>query len=210
MARTLTIHRESKFVGCAVPCGITLDPMFGAAAMSLSSFCVVTNALRLNFFKTGRPEYREKPAAGGNTSGAAAGAAAGAVARGRLSEAPGARRARAEKADSARGHLAQAGQNGQTQTRPAPVSAGAANTKSENHTEGAVNTMKQSTLQIEGMMCTHCEAHDREALNAVPGVEVQSISHETNRAEIARAPEVTDAQLFDAVKGAGYALKAVE
>lgn len=67
----------------------------------------------------------------------------------------------------------------------------------------------KTTLHIEGMMCPHCEAHVKEALNAVSGVEVLSISHEAKTAEITRAPQVTDAQLFDAVREAGYELKSV-
>ena len=52
--------------GVFVPLGLTLNPMFGAAAMSLSSFCVVSNALRLNLFKLRDPKHdhkhRKKPA----------------------------------------------------------------------------------------------------------------------------------------------------
>ena len=118
--------------GALIPLGLTLDPMFGTAAMSLSSFCVVTNALRLNFFKTNKTE------------------------------------------------------------RP----------KGEDKIM-STETPK-TTLHIEGMMCPHCEARVKDALNAVPGVNVLSISHESNSAEIEKAPGVTDAQLLDAVKGAGY------
>ena len=125
--------------GALIPLGITLDPMFGAAAMSLSSFCVVTNALRLNFFKTNRAET------------------------------------------------------------PAEEPKG----------ENIMSTENKTVLHIEGMMCPHCEAHVKQALNAIPGVEVLSISHEANQAEITKTPEVTDAALFDAVRGAGYELKSV-
>ena len=68
----------------------------------------------------------------------------------------------------------------------------------------------KATLHIEGMMCPHCEAHVKNALNAVSGVEVLSISHEAKRAEIHKAPGVSDAALFDAVKDAGYELKSIE
>ncbi|MBR1659176.1 MAG: heavy metal translocating P-type ATPase [Oscillospiraceae bacterium] len=125
--------------GALIPLGITLDPMFGAAAMSLSSFCVVTNALRLNFFKTGRER---------------------------------------EPVEIPKGDQIMANEN-------------------------------KTILQIDGMMCPHCEAHVKEVLNSIPGVEVLSISHETNKAEITKTPAVSDAALFDAVKGAGYELKAI-
>lgn len=119
--------------GALIPFGITLDPMFGAAAMSLSSFCVVTNALRLNFFKTNK------------------------------------------KTRKGEGYIMS-------------------------------TEIPKTTLRIEGMMCPHCEARVKDALNAVPGVNVLSVSHEKHSAEIEKAPGVTDAQLLDAVKGAGYEL----
>lgn len=119
--------------GALIPFGITLDPMFGAAAMSLSSFCVVTNALRLNFFKTNKKTPKGE---------------------------------------------------GDIMSTETP----------------------KTTLRIEGMMCPHCEARVKDALNAVPGVNVLSVSHEKHSAEIEKARGVTDAQLLDAVKGAGYEL----
>ena len=64
----------------------------------------------------------------------------------------------------------------------------------------------RTTLHIEGMMCPHCEARVRDALNAVPGVNVLSISHESNSAEIEAAGSVTPEQLKTAVTGAGYEL----
>ncbi|MBR1496522.1 MAG: cation transporter [Oscillospiraceae bacterium] len=65
-------------------------------------------------------------------------------------------------------------------------------------------------LNIEGMMCPHCEAHVKQALEALPGVTVRSISHEAKRAEITRPAGVADAALFGAVKDAGYTLLSVE
>ena len=68
----------------------------------------------------------------------------------------------------------------------------------------------KAVLNIEGMMCPHCEAHVRQALEALPGVAVLSISHESNRAEVTRPSTVTDAALYDAVSGAGYTLKGIQ
>ncbi len=133
--------------GALIPLGITLNPMFGAAAMSLSSFCVVSNALRLNFFKVNRNKSQPEPEI---------------------------------------------------------------NTESTQGGEGIMAIKSPKTvLHIEGMMCPHCEAHVKEALTGVPGVEVLRISHESNSAEITKTPEVTDEQLFEAVKAAGYELKSL-
>ena len=127
--------------GALIPLGITLSPMLGAAAMSLSSFGVVTNALRLNLFRVKNKTENEQTV-----------------------------------------------QNIQTE-------------KEENN--------MSCKLSIEGMMCPHCEAHVKNALNAVPGVEVLQISHQTNSAEIKRAADVTDEALSEAVKNAGYTLTGV-
>lgn len=105
--------------------GWQLNPMFGAAAMSLSSFCVVTNALRLNFFKIKKQtEMEEKP-------------------------------------------------------------------------------MKK-TLKIEGLMCSHCEAHAKNALEGINGVKVLDISHETGIANLEIIGEVANSVLENAIAQQGY------
>lgn len=65
------------------------------------------------------------------------------------------------------------------------------------------------TLTIEGMMCGHCEAHMRKALEAISGVTVQRISHSENCAVIEAAEPVSEALLRETVTGAGYTLTAV-
>ena len=68
-------------------------------------------------------------------------------------------------------------------------------------------TAETVTLNIEGMMCPHCEARVREALSALPGVEVLRVSHEENLAEIRSASPLDHALLAQTVQGAGYTLK---
>ncbi|HAN43115.1 MAG TPA: Cu2+-exporting ATPase, partial [Sphaerochaeta sp.] len=127
--------------GCFVALGLTLNPMIGAAAMSLSSFCVVTNALRLNLCKIHDP-----------------------------------RRDRRIKTS---------------------------NNKKEEITE------MTKTMDIEGMMCPHCEARVKKALEAVEGVKEAVVSHEKNSAVVTVEPSVTDEVLAKAVTDAGYDVKGV-
>lgn len=116
--------------------GWTLNPMFGAAAMSLSSFCVVTNALRLNLFKIHKTKNVKK-------------------------------------------------------IKPVQVDI------------KEIVTMKK-TVKIEGMMCPHCEAAVKKALEAVDGVETATPNHETNSAEITFTTSVDDEKIKKAVEDAGY------
>ncbi|MCH5344082.1 MAG: heavy metal translocating P-type ATPase [Acetatifactor sp.] len=118
--------------------GWTLNPMFGAAAMSLSSFCVVTNALRLNLVKL-HDASRDKK--------------------------------RTQKQKS--------------------------NQKVEE------KNMKK-TLQVEGMMCGHCEASVKKALEALEQVEEALVSHETGIAEVSLKADVADEVLKKAVEDQDY------
>ena len=116
--------------------GLTLNPMFGAAAMSLSSFCVVTNALRLNLFK-----------------------------------------------------LHEAGK------------------EIQKHKEEP--TMKK-TLHIEGMMCAHCEAHVKKALEALNGVESAAVSHEQGTAVVTLSTPVSEETLRQAVEAQDYRVLSID
>lgn len=136
-----------------------LNPMFGAAAMSLSSFSVVTNALRLNFFKMHDPS---------KTHGAKVGP---------------------DKYDLA-GHTA-----------------GDDSTKTEyrkiHNSEKETKTMEK-TLKIEGMMCGHCEAHVKKALEGLDAVTQAQVSHESGTAVVTLSGEISEDVLRQTVADQGY------
>ena len=122
--------------------GWKLNPMFGAAAMSLSSFCVVSNALRLNLFKMYDASKDKK-----------------------LKE-----KKRSKKEDK---------------------------------------TMKK-VMQIEGMMCGHCEAAVKKALEALPQVDEAVVSHEAGTAELTLNAEIAEDVLKKTVEDKDYTVTSVE
>ena len=126
--------------GVFIPLGLTLNPMFGAAAMSLSSFCVVSNALRLNLF---------------------------------------------DVRNSAKDRKIKA-----------------------KHKE-AVKPMEK-TMKIEGMMCGHCEARVKKALEALPEVAQAVVSHEAGTAVVTLKAAIADDVLKKAVEAQDYTVTAVE
>ena len=130
--------------GVFIPLGLTLDPMFGAAAMSLSSFCVVSNALRLNLFKLRDARHDHK-------------------------------------------HVKH----------------------SKKHEEKEKNEMEK-TLKITGMMCGHCEARVKKALEAVEGVAEAKVSHESGTAVVTLNVPVEDAVLKKAVEDQDYKVTAID
>ena len=132
--------------GAFVWAGLTLNPMLGAAAMSLSSFCVVTNALRLNLFKMHDASH-DKPKRG------------------------------------------------------------------QNNEEPVIEIQKEEknmarTMKIEGMMCSHCEARVKKALEALDGVEEAVVSHETGTAVITGDADYETMKA--AVEAADYTVLGIE
>ena len=147
--------------GLFIPFGLTLNPMFGAAAMSLSSFCVVSNALRLNLFDLHSTRHDHKTA-----SPAAA-------------------------------PVQSAAENNKKSDAEAPE------VKTEDH------TMKK-TLNVEGMMCGHCEARVKKALEALPEVDEAVVSHEAGTAIVTLNAEVADDVLKNAVEAQDYKVTGIQ
>ena len=141
--------------GVFIPLGLTLNPMFGAAAMSLSSFCVVSNALRLNLFNI-RSAGKDKP-----------------IRPVELPPAPAPRQT------------------------ACPI----------NVTE---DTAMKKTIHIEGMMCGHCEATVKKALEALPQVDAAEVSHTAGTAVVTLNADVDDAALTKAVEDKDYKVTSIE
>lgn len=147
--------------GVFIPLGLTLNPMFGAAAMSLSSFCVVSNALRLNLFDVHSTKHDRKV----NPVSAPAASSA-------------------------------------------PVAEAPAEDK-ENNSNQEDPTMKK-TLHVEGMMCGHCEARVKKALEALPEVSEAVVSHTDGIAIVTLSAEVSNETLKKAVEDQDYQVTGIE
>ena len=130
--------------------GWKLNPMFGAFAMSLSSFCVVMNALRLNFVKiyVNNSKYR--------------------IHQKKVSK----------------------------------------NVEGNNKIEKETGTMNK-TVYIEGMMCGHCEARVKKAFEALPQVTEAEVSHEKKQAVLTLSGELSDKEIKNTVKEAGYKVTSI-
>ena len=165
--------------------GVTLNPMIAAATMSCSSVCVVSNALRLRGWK---PASLVGEAASALEPKAAPDAASGAV----LASEAGALTMDGPSAEDGDG---------------SPVSA--------DHSE-EVQTVKpkeiimEKKLSVEGMMCQHCVAHVKNALEGIEGVEEAVVDLDSNSATAKLSADVADQVLVDAIVDAGYEAKVVE
>ncbi len=126
--------------GVFIPLGLTLNPMFGAAAMSLSSFCVVSNALRLNLFDLRNARKNKK-------------------------------------------------RNIKHKEEPTTV---------------------EKTMKIEGMMCGHCEARVKKALEALSEVEQAAVSHVAGTAVVTLKAAVSDDTLKKAVEDQDYTVTSIQ
>ena len=147
--------------GVFIPLGLTLNPMFGAAAMSLSSFCVVSNALRLNLFDVHSTKHDRKV----NPVSAPAASSA-------------------------------------------PVAEAPAEDKESNLNQEDP-TMKK-TLHVEGMMCGHCEARVKKALEALPEVSEAVVSHTAGTAIVTLTADVANETLKKAVEDQDYQVTGIE
>ncbi|WP_456079460.1 heavy metal translocating P-type ATPase [Mogibacterium sp.] len=148
--------------------GWSMNPMWGAAAMSISSFCVCMNALRLNLFKVHNANVDRH--------------GKGEVSETKLNSLIAKVTGNEESSDEA----------GQNETN---------NLHEDNLKEGKVMT---KTMKIEGMMCGHCEATVKKALEAIDGVNSAEVSHEAGTAVVELSEEVQDEVLQKAVEDKDY------
>ena len=171
--------------------GWKLNPMFGAAAMSLSSFCVVTNALRLNLFKM-HDASKDHPMRKRAEKAANKG--------GEKAENAGAVRTEAEDTRS----IGQTANENETVSKEMQKSE---NQKNHINMEGITMT---KTMNIEGMMCGHCEARVKKALEALAGVESAEVSHEKGTAVVSMSADVADDTLKEAVEAQDYKVDSIQ
>ena len=171
--------------------GWKLNPMFGAAAMSLSSFCVVTNALRLNLFKM-HDASKDHPMRKRAEKAASKG--------GEKAENAGAVRMGAEDTRS----IGQTANGNETVSKEMQKSE---NQKNNINMEGITMT---KTMNIEGMMCGHCEARVKKALEALAGVESAEVSHEKGTAVVSMSADVSDDTLKEAVEAQDYKVDSIQ
>ncbi len=147
--------------------GISMKPMYGAAAMALSSFTVCMNALRLNLFRMHDPKHDKKMkfrhAAAGETD-----------------------------------HMITAAVSDEKENAV------------ENKTKDKGEATMAKTVKINGMMCGHCEARVKKALEALDGVEEAVVSHESGTAVLTESKDVAEADIKAAVEAQDYEFVAIQ
>ena len=171
--------------------GWKLNPMFGAAAMSLSSFCVVTNALRLNLFKM-HDASKDHPM------------------RKRAEKAANKGGEKAENAGAVRMGAEDTRSIGQTANENETVSKEMQKSENQKNHINMEETKMTKTMNIEGMMCGHCEARVKKALEALAGVESAEVSHEKGTAVVSMSADVADDTLKEAVEAQDYKVNSIQ
>ena len=171
--------------------GWKLNPMFGAAAMSLSSFCVVTNALRLNLFKM-HDASKDHPM------------------RKRAEKAANKGGEKAENAGAVRMGAEDTRSIGQTANGNETVSKEMQKSENQKNNINMEGITMIKTMNIEGMMCGHCEARVKKALEALAGVESAEVSHEKGTAVVSMSADVADDTLKEAVEAQDYKVDLIQ
>lgn len=177
------------------PVNITLNPMIGAAAMSLSSVCVVLNALRLNLANLNKESKRKKPPVDVDVEEVKA------VVKNRKNQSESAANSpqstQTETAiDFAKGNCSTDESNRLDTCDAAQIETETDKNKGE--------YIMQKTISIEGMMCMHCVKHVKDALSAVDGISSVEVSLENKNAIVTLSSPVDDSILKSAVENAGY------
>ena len=177
------------------PVNITLNPMIGAAAMSLSSVCVVLNALRLNLANLNKESKRKKPPVDVDVEEVKA------VVKNRKNQSESV--ATSPQSTQTETAIDFANGNCSTDESNRPDTCDTAQIETETDKNKGEYIM-QKTISIEGMMCMHCVKHVNEALSKVDGVSLVAVSLENKNAIVTLTKDVSDSALKAAVENAGY------